>query len=583
MSDRKYGSLGNYGGGGYGGTGGTYGSRGGNGGGGYNGPNGGGGYRNGGSGGGNTPKFKDNPLGFIFGSVDEYYLNPINDLNRDFVRNERTNAQLWRARGQTAQAEGRYYGNDAKRDVYRNNQDALYDIEMGKLSKQGARYGVMMQPQGGYQYGQGPFMYNGQPGFNGGYYNGQPNPNFNGGGGYYQGQPSSQGYVHPGWREKGATAPVEYANGIEEKPAPVAAAPVDGKTEEPAKTAPADAKVETAPAAKPEPINWAGSTSKETARTYKLKVQPAPDKLEIAPEQVKPLQVAMSAVPELKAIMATKKFPNGDDGLFGPRTEEAIKFVANKAGINIKDINFRDANDAETKKFFEALAELKNPATAKEAPAAEVKGPTQEELNAQKAKAAADAAMKQEQFFESQRPKIRVDLPNGMRREPTLKNLLDGTMRGDDGERVEFNGPQGQHNKILKDYVNYVRAEMDARGMDASKGDAKETAAMILGAFNGMSATDRVEDLQLLRMPSQRDISLAIDSMSRNVLLDHEISGRELKLNAGMVERVVFGERVQLSNQIAVADVAPAPESIVPPATTPAAAIPPAGKEAPAK
>ena len=59
-----------------------------------------------------------------------------------------------------------------------------------------------------------------------------------------------------------------------------------------------------------------------------------------------------------------------------------------------------------------------------------------------------------------------------------------------------------------------------------------------------MSVDDPVRDLQRVRMPNQQDIFAAVDTMSRNVLLDRDISRQELRLEAPMVQRVVFGEQL---------------------------------------
>ncbi|MFM9891097.1 MAG: hypothetical protein ACKVOE_10770 [Rickettsiales bacterium] len=100
------------------------------------------------------------------------------------------------------------------------------------------------------------------------------------------------------------------------------------------------------------------------------------------------------------STLKTKAHPDGKDGWYGPKTRDAAMDVAQKAGINLHDVDLGNPKDPETVKF---LTELNKEIAAKQGKAAAVvpAGPTPEqkaeaERKAAEQKAAAEARARED-------------------------------------------------------------------------------------------------------------------------------------------------------------------------------------------
>ncbi len=347
---------------------------------------GGSGGSNGGSGDG---IFKDfgreigkNPLGAVANLFNNGINDPMTDLTKGQTRFERSQGQLYQAKTQTARNQANYYAADAKRDVYGDNRDSLYNMEAGKLGMQAQRYGVQIN-QPNYSYSNQNNGFGGQqgsfpPAQN--YGNGQLPPYGQQYGGWQQPNGNQTQWVPPVFNEP--VAPV-LNNSLPPVSTNVAAASPTTVAPTVSATATAAPVAATAtPATETKELKPAASIDdakggKTRTYSYKAKAPKADEIPAIAENQVKPLQ-------DLLIAAGVNVGPTGADGKYGPNTHFAIKEFASKLNPPISDltsIDFTDKNDPERNRFLEALGQ-----------GAPSKGPSAEDLAAAKAAEAAKAA-----------------------------------------------------------------------------------------------------------------------------------------------------------------------------------------------
>lgn len=356
---------------------------------------GGSGGSSGGNGGNIFKNFGDdigrNPLGAISNILNDGINDPMANLYKGQTRVVRAEGQYYQAQTTAARNQGNYYAADAKRDVYRDNRDGLYNIEAAKLGRLGDRYGVPIGQQNyGVSYSQAPM-----PGFGPAAGQGYGNaPQYipygaqvGGSNGAYWAPPAVN---QPSWAPASNTpvapvpsvAPVPVAPAV--APATVAAAPAVAPTTAPVTATPqtaAPATSETPAAVETKPAVALADAQGGKTKTYRFKAA-APKAGEIpniAENQVKPLQ-------EFLIAAGVNVGPTGADGRYGPNTHHAIKEFASKLNPPITDltsIDFTDKNDPEAKRFLEALGQ-----------GAPSKGPSAEDLAKQQADAAKAAADK---------------------------------------------------------------------------------------------------------------------------------------------------------------------------------------------